>query len=1820
MRRLVAGTVILLFIILKSSQSLAGYDFIVVEPAAAEYSPGEEITFHFAFYFIQMGITCATISGSVYNESGGLIDAATQGIASDGSYHLYAYANAPSGYGVHIFEMMFHVQLCPGWQFSDGSTSISYSEDILIEIAGSATNSDVESDIDLYDEDIWEEIGDGDDVFEVGERICFEIELENDSSSDSYDIDAVYTYSSGADVDWNDDDCGVDFTLSELDEDWVDDDFCFTARELGRVKVEIYVKLEGAATLYNVDSFHIDIVCQPSWSCTNWSSCANCFQTRVCTDSHNCGTTSGKPAESQSCGIFPNQCDPFGSLCDGNVAYDCLYDSYNCYYYKSNQQTCLYGCSFGECASATECAYTDCYLDDLWCHNSAGIRTYIGQDCGALQEVEYEFICDGIERWAIAHETNRGCQSGQCYVSLHDSSYYLETCSQQCANGQCVNPDCLYTACLNNDLWCYNSANQPQYLAEDCGNASGTSTISAVYCSETGDLVKLKSYSTRCCANGACGWCFQYNYEQVQVECPAGCDPDTDQCLACVPAFDCYQAQVCLSDDTQEYQCDDLLCGQPSYTEIRPCQYCDEKCALGESYCAGNTAFTCVSVGGCDTDWQSAFCGYSEEIEGEPYCSGNNVMKDTTATDRWCADGACQQEISINAEAIADCGVDTSFSTMPYCLNDDVVFDDVEIFRGCSSGSCYEDETSESQILMACGEDTTISGVKSCNSDGNATFGDIHIVRGCENAQCHEYPIQDYFAEFVCPCGCDDGDCLPCDGCDYLDCGTSEFHSTLPYCHQGKVVFDNINIERGCADSACFAVDNSQYYQLLDDCGTDEINTNVAFCRDGNIAVGNSGYIRGCSDAQCYEESIDYVAFIILCECGCSEAACLPCYEACVSLRCNPEDGNVWCYDSWGQATSLETDCAQNEVCLGGIEYDAECVELIAPVCDQFGVGIDQTIYRAADRFPLTRTLTLELKGFFVYDVDHFEWFIDGGLIPDITFVPDYEFTFNDYGQYVYFVRIVHKENSCITEGFININVVKPYELFDIFDLDVIFENQEQGKHIISLELPSHDFVVFKVNGGAGPFTLSCFYDMGNPDPIEIYAAKDLGNVYYLFNQGTHIPCYSGNTLYLDEGIWHVRIETGEVINNIITLESSFHLDHERYATQKYRKGRFYWGALSGVCENDSDVFCTTGDILNLPAGFIPVVGDSIDVFQAIINMGIYAQKELDLNIIRLNSDSEKQEFLQAGAFASIAALTPFITNKMVRFVADGNLLNLVKNEKGTRGAIDYISYQQVAARGSLRIDNNEFHQDILSSEYNSFSLKLKTFSDGVDPLFKFDESLKEIMDEIDEAVIDVKQQIKNSNDLPRIQEHILQEFGEEVDIDHVPATDLIRYYDTDPELTLSGTLSEDVAYIREGIASLFARATANQADMILKPAGAFERIDNVYVLFPSKSNLNQVFPLQVGIKTPYDPVIVRKEHAGRYIDLETGFVYVEGINTFITKEIDFVAEIEGTNEIIAFEFKWGRSDDKQAARTFATLKKLFPDKKINVINNANLRDPTLTGNRLWAESNIDSDYVIYTNDPSSITPTADFQINTPFEIFCENGQNLVPIRITATKLIDSLWCVNQESQQRYDQFYEKEGEYVLAVAPADPYGMVAYSCQATSADGDQASDVVTLIGSKIHIPEDEDANHRFVMAIAPRFPLAGEKIEIEIYSLDKSCLTDVDCQISGAAISDKRMKVRLKVDDIEFQHDGQVTYDFLDCREYDFMFNMIKSGPNIVSCTGRFLDGYSLTLEEEVNVPVDQIQRVHKSSCQVGQGVGQPLWLTLLALWLLPRRRKSKI
>ncbi|MBT7930138.1 PQQ-binding-like beta-propeller repeat protein, partial [Candidatus Peregrinibacteria bacterium] len=52
-----------------------------------------------------------------------------------------------------------------------------------------------------------------------------------------------------------------------------------------------------------------DGTCDAAWTCNSWSSCTAGTRTRTCVDLEGCGTTDGKPAESESCTVAPPPCE-----------------------------------------------------------------------------------------------------------------------------------------------------------------------------------------------------------------------------------------------------------------------------------------------------------------------------------------------------------------------------------------------------------------------------------------------------------------------------------------------------------------------------------------------------------------------------------------------------------------------------------------------------------------------------------------------------------------------------------------------------------------------------------------------------------------------------------------------------------------------------------------------------------------------------------------------------------------------------------------------------------------------------------------------------------------------------------------------------------------------------------------------------------------------------------------------------------------------------------------------------------------------------------------------------------------------------------------------------------------------------------------------------------------------------------------------------------------------------------------------------------------------------------------------------------------------
>jgi hypothetical protein len=91
-------------------------------------------------------------------------------------------------------------------------------------------------------------------------------------------------------------------------------------------------------------------VCVESWTCSSWSSCSNNQQTRTCTDSNKCGTTTNKPYTTQTCTSCTEnwQCGSWSLCTVNNIQSRTCTDSMNCGTNTTKPETsqsCSYSCT-----------------------------------------------------------------------------------------------------------------------------------------------------------------------------------------------------------------------------------------------------------------------------------------------------------------------------------------------------------------------------------------------------------------------------------------------------------------------------------------------------------------------------------------------------------------------------------------------------------------------------------------------------------------------------------------------------------------------------------------------------------------------------------------------------------------------------------------------------------------------------------------------------------------------------------------------------------------------------------------------------------------------------------------------------------------------------------------------------------------------------------------------------------------------------------------------------------------------------------------------------------------------------------------------------------------------------------------------------------------------------------------------------------------------------------------------------------------------------------------------------------------------------------
>ncbi|GEM_PF-1255438 len=193
--------------------------------------------------------------------------------------------------------------------------------------------------------------------------------------------------------------------------------------------VRIYNKALSYSEVQEIYQYGISTTCTPSWSCTAWSTCSNGQQTRTCTDSNNCGTTSGKPAESQSClyGCDPLTCSQLGKQC-GSWDNGCG-EMLNC-------GVCTYGYS---CSSNGQCVQNSTQQNCT--DTDGGINYYVKGNAGIEGSTTIMDLCLNYSTLAEAFCNNGGspivksvnyncqygCSNGACLSETLCEGVYLDT-------------------------------------------------------------------------------------------------------------------------------------------------------------------------------------------------------------------------------------------------------------------------------------------------------------------------------------------------------------------------------------------------------------------------------------------------------------------------------------------------------------------------------------------------------------------------------------------------------------------------------------------------------------------------------------------------------------------------------------------------------------------------------------------------------------------------------------------------------------------------------------------------------------------------------------------------------------------------------------------------------------------------------------------------------------------------------------------------------------------------------------------------------------------------------------------------------------------------------------------------------------------------------------------------------------------------------------------------------------------------------------------------------------------------------------------------
>ncbi|MFH1430804.1 MAG: hypothetical protein ABIG71_04815 [Candidatus Uhrbacteria bacterium] len=446
--------------------------------------------------------------------------------------------------------------------------------------------------------------------------------------------------------------------------------------------------------------------CVPNWGCTAWSACNGPDnQTRTCTDANGCGTTSGKPSESQVC--------------------PCELDSVTWSDTQVNEGTTV---SFsvthlGQCNG--ECGTYTIVERDIWpnpddnfvpnepfCFGSANVTiSWVTEhDPEEFGDSEYDVVVDlGSDSVETASEL------GVAEVNLCEGV----SCPDDCAGDTRLYggvPTVMGDSC------------ECGYEFENCNSLEPPTTY-VEYCSA--DDTEVRAYdlfhNLTCTGSGSCTGAWEHINDRPVTQCTFGCSLTSLVTAACDPS-PC-QGVTCQDDCSGDTR---LRNGIPTVVgDACECRYTNYNCNVL------NTTGPVIEYCSATSDIHS----HRQYVDHT--CTGSGVCSATTPT--WISDTlvapcayGCTETSSTTAACDA-CATSWQCTAWSACNGPDNQTRTCTDANGCGTTS---GKPSESQ-LCPCELDSVIWSDANVNAGTEVEFT-VEAIGSCSSSNCFDYEILDY--------------------------------------------------------------------------------------------------------------------------------------------------------------------------------------------------------------------------------------------------------------------------------------------------------------------------------------------------------------------------------------------------------------------------------------------------------------------------------------------------------------------------------------------------------------------------------------------------------------------------------------------------------------------------------------------------------------------------------------------------------------------------------------------------------------------------------------------------------------------------------------------------------------------------------------------------------------------------------------------------------------------------------------------------------------------------------------------------------------------